>query len=77
MIGIRYSCAMCGLADVEVKLPYRASEQDVVAWMKGIVEPAVCADHAERSPGCQPEDLQNIKIPMPVGTQWVGGPVAQ
>lgn len=77
MIGILYSCAACGLVDAEAKVRYRESSEDVVAWMKGVVEPGLAQDHATRSPACRPESLQDVKIPVPPGTEWVGGPVRQ
>jgi len=74
MIGILYSCARCGLDKQQVDLPYRESEMDVVEWMQTKVITAVADDHAKRSPRCRSETC-DIRIPMPPGTQWVGGPV--
>lgn len=77
MIGILYSCELCGLHKVEAQVRYRESSEDVIAWMKRVVEPALGTDHALRSPHCHPEELQNVMIPMPPGTEWIGGPVKQ
>lgn len=76
-INIAYSCSLCGLNRIEVEVRYRESTEDVVAWMKNIVEPALCADHNKRSPFCNPDSLQNILIPTPPGTDFFGGPVTQ
>jgi len=77
VIGILYSCSMCGLKDAEVRVRFRSTNENVIEWMKGIVEPSLGADHAARSPDCHPKELQNVKIPVPPGTQEVGGPVQQ
>lgn len=77
MISIFYTCELCGLRDVDVRLPYRPSDMDVVVWMKEHVGVALSKDHAERSPHCLTTSLTNVKIPVPAGTQWVGGPVQQ
>lgn len=76
MIGIVYSCDGCGLKDAVVELPYRESEEDVVTWLQTKVGAAVGQDHARRSPKCRSETC-DLRIPMPPGTQWVGGPVQQ
>lgn len=73
MIGILYSCQECGIKDAEVQVRFRESEEDVLAWMKQVVEPALGADHFVHSPDCHPESLQNVKIPVPAGTQFLGG----
>ena len=75
MITILYSCSLCGLSDAEVTIPFREESEDVITWMKQKVETALVADHQKRSPECIPQTLQNIKIPVPPGTEWFGGPV--
>lgn len=74
-IGVRYSCALCGLADVEVAVRIREPEEDVIHWMEGAVIPALGRDHFNRSPECRPLTLTSVKIPVPPGTAMVGGPV--
>lgn len=73
MNTIKYSCPECGLRDVEVKVPFRRSDHDVAEWMNELCV-ILSRDHDERSPQCHPEQLADIKIPTPEGTQWVGGP---
>ncbi|OGA15873.1 MAG: hypothetical protein A3I63_01945 [Betaproteobacteria bacterium RIFCSPLOWO2_02_FULL_66_14] len=73
-IGIRYSCALCGLEDVEVAVRLREPEEDVIQWMEKAVTPALGRDHFNRSPRCQPSTLTQVKIPVPPGTTMVGGP---
>ncbi len=77
MLGIRYSCSLCGIEKAEVKVRFRESSEDVVAWMEQIVTPALVTDHAVRSPHCRPDSLSNVMIPVPSGTEWLGGPVRQ
>jgi hypothetical protein len=75
VIEIRYSCPRCGIRDAEVNVRLRESAEDVVAWMKSIVEPALAHDHHRRSPRCRPDQLHDVKIPLPAGTTFIGGPV--
>jgi len=77
VIGILYSCSLCGINKREVKVRFRSPNEDVIEWMKGVVEPSLGEDHAAHSPDCHPESLQNVMIPVPPGTQEVGGPVQQ
>jgi len=75
-IGCLYSCNVCGIKDAEVQVPARGAE-DVIAWMNGTLTPHLVADHEQRSPGCRPQSLSQVKIPMPAGTDRVGGAPAQ
>lgn len=73
-ITVLYTCNKCGLTDQPVTVPQRQSETDVAAWVKGFA--LLCAwDHSKLSPHCHPETFTNIKIPIPDGTQYIGGPV--
>lgn len=74
-ITLKYSCDRCGLKDVEVSVPARQNE-DVVAWLEGVVGHFVHADHQRRSPGCRATSVQNLMIPT-TGAQKVGGPAIQ
>jgi hypothetical protein len=69
-INVFYSCAECGLQDIEVPVPARESE-DVIQWMDKTM-PLLCADHDKHSPHCRPKELSNIKIPM-AGADRIGG----
>jgi len=72
---VKYSCYTCGLKDVEVPVPYRQSEQIVTDWMEKVVIALLGQDHMVRSPFCTTQRLQDLKIPVPDGTQFIGGPV--
>jgi hypothetical protein len=74
-IGVQYSCRKCGLADIEVQVPARGTE-DVIAWMNNTLLPGLVRDHHSRSPRCHPDTLSTVKIPM-TGTDRVGGASAQ
>jgi hypothetical protein len=71
-----YTCSLCDLVDVAVEVPARESTRPVVEWMERICIPAIGADHALRSPGCQPETLENLKIPI-TNADYIGGPAVQ
>ena len=62
-IRVQYSCYDCGLRNIELEIRNRTPEEGVESWMK--------------SPICDPEELSDLKIPMPPGTKYIGGPVEQ
>lgn len=69
LLTVRYSCGLCGLLDVEVGVPARTPDLDVVAW-------TVSRHHSLVSPGCRPKEIQNIKIPVDaIGSEGIGFPV--
>ena len=74
MLGITYSCGRCGLKDAEVKVRYRESSEDVLVWMKQVVEPALLEDHFQHSPHCKTDHVDDVKIPIPEGSEFIGGP---
>lgn len=73
-IGCKYSCPLCGLTRIEVAVPIRAADVDVVAWMEGSLIVALSNDHRERSPHCHPDELRDIMVPTD-GRDYVGGPI--
>lgn len=76
---VKYSCSLCDLVDIEVKVPFRLLSQDVVDWMEKTCAPRLAHDHAARSPNCHPNKLQGIKIPVEDDegnkAAFVGGPM--
>jgi hypothetical protein len=72
-VTIKYSCPLCGLVDIDVTIPARFEEDDVVVWMKD-VGVYLSEDHSLRSPECHPAALKDIKIPIG-DAKWIGGPV--
>lgn len=72
---VLYSCPACGLVDVGCDVPARGAE-DVIAWLEQTMIVTLSRDHARRSPGCHPQSLKDIKIPI-TGTDRVGGPAEQ
>lgn len=73
-IGVRYSCAGCGLREIQLDVPARGNEA-VVVWMDATVR-RLSADHRRRSPNCNAQALQEVKIPM-TGVDRIGGPSIQ
>lgn len=76
-IGVLYSCHLCGIENVEVAVRMRKPEEDVIKWMNGVVIVRLGLDHHSRSPHCRPDKLWDVKIPVPEGTKFIGGPVEQ
>lgn len=75
-LTITYSCKRCGLKEATVEVRYRGSDEDVILWMKRVVEVALLDDHCKKSPECQTPEV-DVKIPIPEGTEWIGGPIIQ
>lgn len=74
-ITVKYSCSECGLHRVECAVEERGPEQTVVEWMDKVTW-ALSRDHDRLSPGCHPQQLSELMIPM-TGRKSVGGPVVQ
>lgn len=72
-IDCMYSCDLCGIVRAHVEVPARDSEQGVRDWFYLVLTPALCADHASRSPYCRPEKLSEVYIPT-TGAEFIGGP---
>lgn len=72
-IRVLYSCELCGLEKVGANVPARTSE-NVIEWFEKTLGPALSADHAKRSPGCAPENLKNVMVPMTGATKVGGAP---
>ncbi len=64
LITVMYSCKACGLKDRKVIVPERGENQDVVDYMNGTVTECIMDDHARKSPGCNPESLQDLMVPF-------------
>jgi hypothetical protein len=74
-ITVMYSCPECALTKVSCIVPAR-EEEDVLVWMDETIR-LVAADHDRRSPRCHPKTLKDLYIPMPPGTDRIGGPTRQ
>lgn len=74
-ITCEYSCVLCGAEDVSFEVPIRQKNQDVLHWMRTVLNPAMISDHEARSPGCHPEVMSRLLIPAPKGSPMVGRPV--
>lgn len=72
-LSILYSCPLCRLRDATVEVRLRRPDEDVVAWMKEVVEPGLVRDHRSRSPSCTAPSARDVKIPL-TGRQYIGGP---
>lgn len=74
MITYLFSCPVCGLVDVEVVVPPRSKEQDLMKWIQKKVLPRVAIRHSEVSLLCEGGRSQSLKIPHdtedPEG--WIG-----
>lgn len=65
-----YSCKVCDLKEIPVVVPAR-EEEDVVQWVQASAA-LMGSDHEKRSPTC-PSRTIDLKIPMPAGSDKVGG----
>jgi len=72
-IGVKYSCALCGIVKKEVQVKVRGPNEDVVSWVKDTVGHALGYDHMKASPSCQTTKLSEVMIPI-TGAPRVGDP---
>lgn len=74
MIPVVYTCGKCRVHDATVQVEERKEGQDVVEWMEQVCIRALMRHHAQRSPYCNADKFQTIKIPTQ-NRKVVGGPV--
>ncbi len=71
-IEVRYKC-LCMDKEVALRVPARCGPaHDVVAWITDIVGVRIGADHKKRSPTCQSDSMDRVKIPVPPEDGYVG-----
>lgn len=75
-IGISYVCGQCSDERQWLGVPERAPGADIVAWMD-LVTVLVKRHHTLVSRFCVATTIQELAIPMPAGTQVIGGPRVQ
>jgi hypothetical protein len=68
-----YSCKLCGLLEVSVRVPAREENQDIRAWMEQVLIVGIANNHSLRSPGCLAKVITEICIPI-TGVKYLGGP---
>ncbi len=61
-ITVFYKCDSCGLNDIGVEVRARSTEA-ILAWMDGVLGPAVGDDHFRRSPHCTVKKLTPVQNP--------------
>lgn len=71
-----YSCHACKLEEIAVNVPVREEGKDLKQWIEEIMMWHFARDHARRSPGCFPRELNDVMIPIS-GADMVGGPAKQ
>lgn len=71
-VTVLYSCKLCGIERAPCAVPERLLSEDIGDWMKQTLGPALSRDHDQRSPGCKPDQLREVMIPM-TGTDRIGG----
>lgn len=73
-ITCTYTCGVCDVVDQGVSVVARTGE-DVLIWLRMAMTPALMRDHRGRSPECRATAFKNVMIPIPPGTEKIGGPV--
>lgn len=68
-----YSCKLCGLNEVKVRVPAREETQDVQIWMQEVLITSFANNHSLRSPSCLAQIITDIFIPI-LGAKYLGGP---
>lgn len=74
-IGVKYSCAGCGIVRQAVIVQAREEGQDVVDWMERTVW-RVHQDHRSRSPQCREAAMSELLIPA-ADRRIIGGELVQ
>lgn len=70
-----YSCRHCGLEKVKLAVPARLETEDVKRWLDGTLQ-RIWRNHAQRSPGCMPNELTGLYIPLnKKDDTYIGAPI--
>ena len=72
VIQCKYTCSRCGIYQQIVTVPAREDE-DVVTWLNEVAAAGISADHSRRSPQCTSRTMDELLIPVPEGTEKIGG----
>lgn len=72
-IVCKYSCNECGVNMVEVGVPARPADMDIIHWIEQVAGRVIGADHAMRSPKCTCRSMSQLMIPV-TGAPHVGSP---
>lgn len=76
MITCKFDCDECGLKDIAVLIPARASPRtDVKTWMDTIVASVIYRKHKSLSPQCEAITITKVYIPLPDKSDpepWIG-----
>lgn len=75
-IGISYVCGLCSDERQWLAVPERGPGMDIRVWM-AIVASLVKSHHTLTSAVCPAQTIAEVAIPMPSGTQVIGGPRVQ
>ena len=76
MIKCKFSCDECGLKDIEVLVPARASPlSDIKTYMDQVVASVIYRKHQSLSPQCKATTITQLMIPLPADDDpnpWIG-----
>ena len=73
-ITVKYSCAECGVRKRECRVPARDPKMIVTDWLEKIVIAEIARDHLSVSPNCEADEIQDLMIPHPKGSDYVWQP---
>lgn len=62
-LKMRYSCAFCGIVNLELELRERQPDETLEHYLGTAVNPALANSHASNSPDCKSNRLKNVQLP--------------
>lgn len=64
MTSVTYTWVTCGTFDRTVRVNKRRPDEDIAQWVRGVVVPAVSANHQTRAPWCLAKQIDKLMLPL-------------
>lgn len=72
IITVIWTCEQCGIIEAQLPVRARRKNEDILVWMERL-QNTLGMIHHQRSPHCTATELTQLKIPLPPGTNRIGG----
>lgn len=71
MITCKFICKQCGADGVPFRVRARTSEEDLIRWMKEVVQVGMGEAHRRFAPHCKALHA-DLLLPAPKNAEWIG-----
>ena len=71
LLECMFSCHACGAKKITFRVRHRRPDEDIVAWLEGVIKPAMGAAHSNYNALCRSEHA-DLQIPINEGAKGIG-----